>query len=65
MCIITFKRLLFSMKRGYEDVFVFAGMLFMSDYKFNYFFSMERGYRSVLGYGSQVKTVPGLSKTNY
>ena len=39
------------MKRGYEDVFVFAGMLFMSDYKFNYFFSMERGYRSVLGYG--------------
>ena len=38
------------MKRGYEDIFVFVGMLFMSDYKFNYFFSMKSGYRSVLRY---------------
>ena len=51
MCIITFKRLFFSIKRGYEDFFVFVGMLFLSDYKFNYFFSMKRGYRSVLEYG--------------
>ena len=25
------------MKRGYEDVFVFVGMVSVGDYKFNYF----------------------------
>ena len=48
---MVFMKIVFGIKKCYESVFVFVGILFMGDYKFYYFFSMKKGYRSVLGYG--------------
>ena len=50
-CGMVFMKIVFGIKKCYESVFVFVGILFMGDYKFYYFFSMKKGYRSVLGYG--------------
>ena len=50
VCVMGFMKIV-SMKRGFESIFRFVGILFSRDYKRSYFLVLKRGHGDACGYG--------------